>query len=492
MRVVTALGLVAVAIVALSLSQCGTGTAPPNGDGGVDAGPDMTRPTCAVSSTCPATSPICGSDKFCRTCAGPSDDGQCAMRFLTPRCDSVSGECVACRPDTQATDCTDPAAPSCGSDGNCRPCLAQGECGSAQICNSISGRCVGAADIAYVDNRGMTVTACKAAGGTQDGNSPATAFCDISDGVASLKPNVLVAGSAQPYGAFALADPRAVNVVGPGKSAATPAIVVATSGVLASVTAGRLTIDGFVLGDGTTATTAGGASCNGARLDVHDCKIQKMGGRGVDTTTCDVVVDRSLVTNGAAAGVVTSGGTLQLTRSVVNANSAGGLGIGLNTTFIVQNNFITANTGASDPGVRIDATASGTFSFNSVVGNTRSGDSGGIDCGGVGLQKPIYASIVWGNSTLSLGGGKATQFGGNQCLLSQVVTGTDSYLGAIQLSPSFATDPHLVMNDPANIACCVDKITPPDGGSSTLPNVDIDGDRRPKGAGWEIGADEVQ
>jgi len=492
MRVMAALGLLAVAFVALSLSHCGSSPAPP-GDAGADLAPnDMARMTCAVSSTCPVASPICGTDKICRTCAGPSDDSECGMRFLTPRCDAVSGQCVACRPDTQAVDCTDPASPACGSDGTCRPCLAQGECGSAQICNSISGRCVGAADIAYVDNRGMTVAACKAAGGTQDGNAPGTAFCDIADGVASFKPNVLVAGSAQPYSAFALSDPRAVNVVGPGKSASTPAIVVATSGVVVSVTGGRLTVAGLGLGAGTTATTATGVSCNGARADVRDTKIQKMGARGIDSTSCDLVVDRSLVTGSTGAGLVTSQGTLQLTRSTVTANGAGGIAIGLNTTFIVQNTFITGNTGVSDPGVRIDATASGDFAFNSVVGNTRSADAGGIDCGGVGLQKPIYASIVWGNSTLSLGGGKATQFGGNQCLLSQVVTGTDSYLGATQLSPSFSTDPHLVVGDPANLACCVDKITPPDGGSSTLPNVDIDGDRRPKGAGWEIGADEVQ
>ena len=83
-----------------------------------------------------------------------------------------------------------------------------------------------------------------------------------------------------------------------------------------------------------------------------------------------------------------------------------------------------------------------------------------------------------------------------KCTLQSVVTGPDSFAGAIQSAPAFVSmsDFHLdvtAVGLAANQACCTDKIT-----TTTTPNNDHDVDRGPRpkvtGTKLDIGAHEAQ
>lgn len=117
-------------------------------DGGPDAGPcgdtcgtdevcrddDGTCVECAESAHCPPERPMC--DNF--ACVTGCDVTTCARYPMTPRCENLSGSCVACLPESEETDC---GAKSChptdfvctttdrDSLGRCAPCASSSECG---------------------------------------------------------------------------------------------------------------------------------------------------------------------------------------------------------------------------------------------------------------------------------------------------------------------------------------------------------------------------
>jgi hypothetical protein len=83
---------------------------------------------------------------------------------------------------------------------------------------------------------------------------------------------------------------------------------------------------------------------------------------------------------------------------------------------------------------------------------------------------------------------------GAQCTLTNVVTvaGDDNRGLMVAMAPAFVstTDFHLQASNAANTACCVDKIAADPG--TTNKDHDVDATMRPKGAGWDYGAHEVQ
>jgi hypothetical protein len=308
-----------------------------------------------------------------------------------------------------------------------------------------------------------------------DGKSRGTSFCDVTQAVSPIfRPYVVVAGSGVAYSPISLnasSGDLIVTVVGPGKASTYPATIASTDTSSAVYVLAMNNHNATLALDGFHISSAGGDAVfcppNGgtATLAIVDSAIEKSGGAGVNALRCTVRLDRDLV----------------------DGNAGPGLHLDTGTSYSVTNTIVFGNGG----GVTIATSATGDFRFDTVAMNmAAAGPFGGITCSG-STARLVEDSIVWGNAT---SGG--TQIAGS-CKLSNVVTGNDTFTGAVRLDPSFVNptatgDFHLKPMDAANGACCVDKVTAGDGGATMLPARDVDGSHRPKGAGWDIGAHEVE
>jgi parallel beta-helix repeat protein len=211
--------------------------------------------------------------------------------------------------------------------------------------------------------------------------------------------------------------------------------------------------------------------------------------------TVTLTIKNSTIQMSGKEGVSSSGCKLTLDSNIISSNTNEGVNLNNSTTFILTNNIIQNNGGLSSrPGVSInDQGSTGTFAFNTVVSNGPGGGTeGGIVCPSAGNNVLIQNSIVTLNSHNPATNG--TQFAG-KCQLSGVVTGPDSFSGAIQMMPTFVgpNDYHLDVGAglTANEQCCIDQIA-----SATTANADHDVDRgpRPKVAGGMLdrGAHEAK
>lgn len=435
---------------------------------------DMMQTVCSGAADCtdPAK-PICDTTLnggTCRPCAGSADDAQCAVHAAGSIClvdGTNAGKCGACRPAngmaTTNNNCSS-TMPVCATNGTCRICRAKSECPSG-VCKT-DGSCAAATDVAYVDNRG-SVTTCKINHPSPVGTM-ADPLCDIQDAVAGSKQFSVVKGEGTmtvpaPYGALSITN-RNIMIVGPGKTAS-PAVTISptlttSDAVLVSGTS-VVQLTGVEI-TGAVGTHNGVSAGSGTTVTIKDANIHGNGGAGISATDCTLTVDASYIGPN---------------------NGGGGISLSGSTSYSVTNSIVAGN-GTTARGVTINDTATGTFAFNTVASNSVSPASpGGVSCG-LGAAKLIQSSVVVGNT--SSGG---TQFAGN-CMLQNVVTGPDGFMGATMMMPTLDTTFRLKPNDAANQACCVDKIASP-----TTPNADHDVDfaKRPQGATgkWTIGGNEL-
>jgi hypothetical protein len=365
-------------------------------------------------------------------------------------------------------DCGGSICPLCAAG---KMCLINADC-SPGICDlsgtATNGQCVPTGNIVYVDSSSDSgQTTCSLA--NKDG-SQAYPYCQIAEALALIsilptKTYVHLAGSANLYDQFELTSTSStLTFVGPGKSAPTTATIrpalnaIAINIDPASPSSASVVLSGLsVVGNGTVSAL----SCNGS------------GGSTPQLTIID-----SSFSGGTNALSIRACAASVRTSTFSNASQIG-LDLGPSSTYSIQNCFVFGNA----TGVRFQSGSSGKFSFNTVAYNT---GTIGVACDG---SATLEASIVFGNKQSA-----GSQFTGTSCALMNVVTGTDSYSGAIQSSPALIATNNLHLDTTAGAArttnrtCCVDKINGPP--PLPLPTIDIDNEARPKGASWDIGADE--
>ena len=445
--------------------------------------PDLLQP-CSGSASClsPAT-PICDSTNLCRACTGSGDDTACVTHGLGLVCKTSGlnqGRCTDCNTNS---DCA-AATPICNPDGSCRKCSGASDCATG-VCDlragGTNGQCAGAGDIVYVD---VGAAGC----GTGDG-SAAKPYCQISDGVINLggKHFVKVAGSTTSYDGFVKTSMtnRVAYISGPGRDAATPATITAPTGGMAdnaiSFVPGNnavdnLTFDGFIF-QGTDGSVV---YCDGNQGNVM--------------TSATLTVRNSLI-KGGLNGARAIRCNLTVTETIIQGPSALGATFEGSATWTLQNDIIS---GAGTAGVSIGnaSTAGGVFRFNTVAFNGSGANFGGVLCG---VATTLESSIITQNAQSPAGTG--SQFGpaaSTNCSLSKVVTGTDSIgnTGKLSGDPVFRSttapyDLRLKVNTnpdiTTNTACCIDQV----GASGTTPILDVERDPRPKGASFDVGADEA-
>jgi hypothetical protein len=339
-------------------------------DGG-DAGDGTeARKGCVDSLGCTADpgKPACNVDAG--VCVGCVQSTDCTNP-QAPVCDTSVNRCVQC---TTSRDCTNPT-PFCDAQA-CRACRVDAECAGIgpEVCMAhIDGHCATDDETVYVQN----ITG-SCSGPNPDAGS-ALPFCMSQDGIDATAGKPIA-----PPDASTDADAGDdAGDAGPDALHATKTLVVMRGPFLTEWSFGVIGRTITVVGQSGAAILAGG------RVGIH--------------VSAGTVYVRGLRVSQAATtpAVVADGGELHLDRCIVDNNAAGGLLIAgaaydITNTVIANNkqNTITANCGGWG-GVCIKGVAQGQlgrFLNNTVAKN----ELVGVACDG---PYPLLGSIVTGNAS---------------------------------------------------------------------------------------------
>jgi len=215
---------------------------------------------------------------------------------------------------------------------------------------------------------------------------------------------------------------------------------------------------------GNFATNGGGIYCElGSELTVTDCLIMWNGA-------------------GWGGGVYCAGGSSpEIEACTIRGNfaviSGGGL-YGLSSSPTIVNCTVTGNIACFGGGGLYSDLSSPEITHCTISGNTGYFCGGGILCSS---SDPVITNVIlWGNDAF-IGAGEICLLSGTLVVTYSDVQGGWEGEGNIDADPLFAggRDLHLTFGSP-----CIDS------GADAGIYRDMDGDSRPQGAGFDIGADE--
>lgn len=363
-------------------------------------------------------------------------------------CDTQMHACVACTADDTAA-CTG-TAPACVNDA-CTGCTIDAQCASG-VCRA-DGSCADEAATLYA-----TVTAPGGSACTK------TDKCTLTAALAKLSTTATVIHLDPGTYTDALALTKDAVLVGRG------AIIERSSGAVATVANSKnVAFEELVLRAATTSNGVNGVSIGSSALvTISGCEVGPTEGIGI---------------------AMASGGSLVIARSTIHDNLLGGLQVGGSTTsslLDVTNTMIYVNGGAAISqnigGISIAGGLLGGSRIDYVTvvdngaNNNASAHSGGIVCdlSTFAITNSIIARNTVGNNP---GAANANTFG--MC----TATAGDIVQPALD---------GLAMRDPTNHDYHLTTGSTAEGhASATSITVDIDGDTRPQGTGYDSGADEL-
>lgn len=378
-------------------------------------------------------------------CAGPDD---CAAPAAV--CDTMAGVCVECLEDM---DCSDPMRAQCNPQTyTCQGCSAHADCAS-EACLP-NGTCGDDSTVAYVDPAGTATTGCTL-----------------------LDPCGLVD------------DALAAN-----------RMFVKLTGALV----GPVVVDGlsrtFLADPDTTLTRSNGGVLfdikGGSTVAIYDLTLIANDEAGIKVTSSTARLFRVMVTNANkndTAAVTAAASTLTMSRCLIHNNLGGGIEADANTTYNITNNFIVRN-GKDDSnlgGVTLDATTAGErrFEFNTVVDNrakaATQGVAGGVACAASDLAIPNNLIVR------NYGGGSTTLAGANELpTLSTLRCNTSASRVGPDVAPYMFVDPDAATGA-GNYHILPGSQAIEQGMISNI-DFDVDGELRPQGTGFDVGADEYK
>ena len=397
-------------------------------------------------SACTGPTPACATDHTCVQCVAPDQTSACTGS--TPVC-GPSHTCVQCIAPDQTASCTG-IAPLCGADQTCHPCTKHQDCSMSNACLP-DGSCAQADQVAYVDPMLGSGNTC----------SKASPCKKVDDALKTSRPIVKLTGMIDEAVRI---NNQAVTLL------AEPGTQLTRTGPGAI-----LTIDGSSVVQVVDLAIVNGSTITGVGISLP------LG------NTCALSLLRATVAGNTGGGISATGGSLTISRSTITGNTQHGISVS-GGQFDISNCLIAGNGGplTSLGGVRFDQTSSGTrrFDFNTVTNNASAdGNVVGVLCTAVAQSITFSNNIIYANQI----GGTRTQVGGTNCNwrfsdIGDAVAGT----GNLNVDPLFVDSPrsnfHLQSGSPVK-----DKAD-----SSSTVNVDIDGDTRPQGAGFDMGADEIK
>lgn len=214
---------------------------------------------------------------------------------------------------------------------------------------------------------------------------------------------------------------------------------------------------------GNTTTRGGGVYCTSSDPTLTHCQV-------TDNTASD-----------SGGGLFCAGSEPTLTNCHVTGNSAASDGGGVYCSYsfsTLTNCMITGNAAGNGGGVHCSSSPSPTLTGCTISGNTATLDGGGICCR-FSADPTLTNCIVWGDVP------QATHVdSGIPVVTYSDIEGGWNGIGNIDANPLLVDpgndDYHLGAGSP-----CIDT-----GTSEGAPETDFEGDPRPWGAGYDMGADE--
>ncbi|MFN0250108.1 MAG: choice-of-anchor Q domain-containing protein [Kofleriaceae bacterium] len=401
-------------------------------------------PSVCAMEGCTAAAPVCEtSTDMCLGCVDASD---CARFANLPVCDAAGGgACVEC---ATTSDC--PAnEPICDAK-QCRACAADADC-ETRACGD-DGGCIDENQIVFLAPDGVDRGDCTRAAPCQDLAFGLTKATGLRAHVVFATGSYTTTGALNPHGGI-----DRVTLHGNG--------AMLTGGNADNVTI-NMTRPSTIRDLHVTNPIAFGIA-----LRARDANLQRLtltGHNGLSANGQVTANDLEITSVGTQGRGIFVAGNLLLDRARIRGGAAGIAGYGV---------FDVVNTVISDTavgGVNFDSNARGTLRFVTISRTNFVADGIGARCGSSAVA--FENSIIWDST-------ETTTPNVESCTFTNTIVGPMMAFGALNTPPMFADELagnfHLTPNSPARDVV--------DAG----PPTDFEGDPRPRGVRFDIGADEA-
>ena len=356
--------------------------------------PDLMMIGCTMSSTCPASAPVCSPAQVCSSCGATGMSTECNTFHVdtmppTPYCGPAGG-CVECL----TKDNCEASHQTCNAMNHCAACVNNADCTSG-LCNA--GVCADRANLLYVNNA--------VGAGCSDNNlgTLAMPFCTVQKG---LNVSAMTTKQVIVFAGDYVENVQATTTLNGGNDYVASAVGVGMPVIKPSATGGALTVagtngkqvtvtfDGFTFDGSTLADGSDGIDCNGAGpTDPY--------GKTIAT------INRSLVKGASGIGILSvSHCTLNLDADTFVTNKGGAIKVDMTdvafTNLLIHNNGTGGTTtGSPFGGVLFSSTGetNKTNLFNLTVVNNAAvmtASASGILC--LAAPTTLANTLVLGNT----------------------------------------------------------------------------------------------
>jgi hypothetical protein len=230
----------------------------------------------------------------------------------------------------------------------------------------------------------------------------------------------------------------------------------------------------------TVTENAGSAIVSEGVIVIEDSNISGNAGVAVraSAASAHLTIQRSKL-SGNHFAVAMVGGSLEMSRCTILANSRGGISmsgagvVSITNTFMVRNGY--PSPGSFAGAASLVPQGASKFEFNTLVDNL------GVDVGAVSCN----GNFSFGNNLIVRNTSMTGEYGQTwgTCSFGNSLVATDTAVGNAFgfVSPNVQPyDYHLTASSPANVV----------DAAGTCSGVDFDGDARPAGDSCDLGADE--